>query len=206
MWLLECLIDWIGSLIFICHFQGSDYQEFLKAATSDNEFQFLETSSTEVAKVLFPNANPTKNFIGLVKSEPEKYTAFGMWMIVRYSESFGIRSLYKWLIYIYCSVYIVWFNSASYHILSLPWLVQMTCFTRTKSWSSWKLTSSLWSRLWLSSILSKFTLAQRNSRFCFICYMFTKKQKWEKRRNWNVRNIVILVVVWFRYSYDGWSP
>lgn len=58
------------------NFEGSDYQEFLKAATSDNEFQFVETSSTEVAKALFPNANPTKNFLGLVKSEPEKYTAF----------------------------------------------------------------------------------------------------------------------------------
>lgn len=63
-------------------FQGSDYREFVKAASSDNEFQFLETSNMEVVKALFPDAKPTKTFLGLVKSEPEKYTVFGMLMTV----------------------------------------------------------------------------------------------------------------------------
>ncbi|XP_042052501.1 protein disulfide isomerase-like 1-6 isoform X3 [Salvia splendens] len=55
-------------------FEEPDYGEFVKAAAADNEVQFIETSSTEVAKVLYPT--PTKPFFGLVKSEPEHYTSF----------------------------------------------------------------------------------------------------------------------------------
>ncbi|KAK4395247.1 protein disulfide isomerase-like 1-6 [Sesamum angolense] len=54
---------------------GPDYGEFIKAATADNEIQFVETSSTEVAKVLYPVVKPTKAFFGLVKSEPEHHTS-----------------------------------------------------------------------------------------------------------------------------------
>ncbi|PSS17924.1 Protein disulfide isomerase-like [Actinidia chinensis var. chinensis] len=57
-------------------FEGSEYEEFVKAATSDNEIQFVETSSIDVANVLFPNIKPSKFSVGLVKSEPERYTAF----------------------------------------------------------------------------------------------------------------------------------
>ncbi|XP_057773063.1 protein disulfide isomerase-like 1-6 isoform X2 [Salvia miltiorrhiza] len=57
-------------------FEGPDYGEFVKAAVADNEVQFVETSSTEVAKVLYPVGTPTKPFFGLVKSEPEHYTSF----------------------------------------------------------------------------------------------------------------------------------
>ncbi|CAK9174601.1 unnamed protein product [Ilex paraguariensis] len=57
-------------------FEGPDYDEFVEAATSDNEIQFVETSSTEVANVLSPDIKPTDRFVGLVKSEPEKYTTF----------------------------------------------------------------------------------------------------------------------------------
>lgn len=57
--------------------QGHDYEEFIKAATIDNEIQFVEVSSSAVAKILFPNINAKDNFIGIVKSEPEKYTAYG---------------------------------------------------------------------------------------------------------------------------------
>ncbi|KAK6124992.1 hypothetical protein DH2020_041266 [Rehmannia glutinosa] len=56
-------------------FEGPDYGEFVKAAAADNEIQFVETSSIEVAKVLYPVAKPTKPFFGLVKSEPEHYTS-----------------------------------------------------------------------------------------------------------------------------------
>ncbi|PSS07434.1 Protein disulfide isomerase-like [Actinidia chinensis var. chinensis] len=57
-------------------FEGFEYEEFVKAATSDNEIQFVETSSIDAADVLFPNINPSNFFVGLVKSEPERYTAF----------------------------------------------------------------------------------------------------------------------------------
>ncbi|KAJ0006743.1 hypothetical protein Pint_29771 [Pistacia integerrima] len=55
---------------------GPDYQEFLKAATSDNEIQFVETSNSEVARVLYPDIKATNHFLGLVKSEPVRYTEF----------------------------------------------------------------------------------------------------------------------------------
>ncbi|KAL0441527.1 UNVERIFIED_CONTAM: protein disulfide isomerase-like 1-6 [Sesamum radiatum] len=55
--------------------EGPDYGEFIKAATADNEIQFVETSSTEVAKVLYPVVKPTKPFFGLVKNEPEHHTS-----------------------------------------------------------------------------------------------------------------------------------
>ncbi|MCL7038390.1 hypothetical protein MKW94_005741, partial [Papaver nudicaule] len=59
-------------------FEGKDYEEFVKAAAADNEIQFVETSSSEVAEALFPDVK-TKGaiaFVGLVKSEPETHVAF----------------------------------------------------------------------------------------------------------------------------------
>ena len=49
----------------------------MKAATADNEMQFIEVSNIEVAKVLFPKIESTNNFVGIVKNEPERYTAYG---------------------------------------------------------------------------------------------------------------------------------
>ncbi|KAH7865783.1 hypothetical protein Vadar_011130 [Vaccinium darrowii] len=57
-------------------FGGSEYEEFIKAATSHSELQFVETSEVDVANVLFPNVQPSYPFVGLVKSEPDRYTAF----------------------------------------------------------------------------------------------------------------------------------
>lgn len=57
--------------------QGPDYESFIKAATSDNEIQFVETSSIEVAKVLYPDIKATNLFLGIVKNEPERYTVYG---------------------------------------------------------------------------------------------------------------------------------
>lgn len=57
-------------------FEGSDYEEFVEAAKSDNEMQFVETNSKEVAQLMFPDLKPSNTFLGLVKSEPEKYTTF----------------------------------------------------------------------------------------------------------------------------------
>ncbi|RRT78684.1 hypothetical protein B296_00003075 [Ensete ventricosum] len=57
--------------------QGPEHAEFVKAATTDNEVQFVETNDVNVAKVLFPEVGTEKKFIGLVKSEPERYEKFG---------------------------------------------------------------------------------------------------------------------------------
>ncbi|KAF3649670.1 Protein disulfide isomerase-like 1-5 [Capsicum annuum] len=57
-------------------FEGSYYDEFTKAAEMDNEIQFVETSNAEIFKKLFPEFKPTNLFLGLVKSEPEKYTEY----------------------------------------------------------------------------------------------------------------------------------
>ncbi|MCD7448161.1 Protein disulfide isomerase-like 1-6 [Datura stramonium] len=57
-------------------FEGPDYDEFTKAAEMDNEIQFVETSNAKIAKHLFPDFKSTSLFLGLVKSEPEKYTEY----------------------------------------------------------------------------------------------------------------------------------
>lgn len=57
-------------------FEGSDYEEFVKAAKSDNETQFVEVNKAELAKVLFPDLKHSDRFLGIVKSEPERYTAY----------------------------------------------------------------------------------------------------------------------------------
>nr|POE58416.1 protein disulfide isomerase-like 1-6 [Quercus suber] len=62
-------------------FEGPDYDEFVKAAISDNKIQFVETSNIDVATVLFPDIKDTKHFLGIVKSEPERYTPYGEYLI-----------------------------------------------------------------------------------------------------------------------------
>ncbi|KAK7335937.1 hypothetical protein VNO80_28083 [Phaseolus coccineus] len=57
-------------------FEGPDYEEFVSAAKSDNETQFVEVNQVELARVLYPAINPTGRFLGIVKSEPERYTAY----------------------------------------------------------------------------------------------------------------------------------
>jgi hypothetical protein len=49
----------------------------VKAATAENEVQFVETNDRNVAKVLFPGIASEEQFLGLVKSEPEKFEKFG---------------------------------------------------------------------------------------------------------------------------------
>jgi protein disulfide-isomerase A1 len=55
---------------------SSGHDEFVKAASLDNEIQFVETSSIDVAKLLFPNLKTNNVFVGLVKTEAEKYTSY----------------------------------------------------------------------------------------------------------------------------------
>lgn len=72
-------------------FEGSDYEEFVKTAAADNEIQFVETSNFEVAKVLYPDIKSTDHFLGIVKSEPDRYT--------RYEETFKMDKILQFLNY-----------------------------------------------------------------------------------------------------------
>ncbi|EPS69648.1 hypothetical protein M569_05111, partial [Genlisea aurea] len=58
-------------------FEGYEYEQFYEAAVADNEIQFVETSSLEAAKALFPEAkeNTAIPSFFLVKNEPEHCTS-----------------------------------------------------------------------------------------------------------------------------------
>lgn len=56
-------------------FKGPAYDEFLEAATTDNEIQFVEACNPQIAKILFPDVKSSYPFFGIVKSEPERYTS-----------------------------------------------------------------------------------------------------------------------------------
>ncbi|CAL5046187.1 unnamed protein product [Urochloa decumbens] len=43
------------------NFEGAEYEEFVKAATTDDEVQFVETNDRSVAKILFPVLVPCSN-------------------------------------------------------------------------------------------------------------------------------------------------
>lgn len=53
------------------------YREFLNAATLNNEIQFAEVGDVEVAKVFWPKSIGGSPFVGLVKDDPERFTAYG---------------------------------------------------------------------------------------------------------------------------------
>ncbi|KAI4976924.1 hypothetical protein ZWY2020_050531 [Hordeum vulgare] len=57
-------------------YEGADHEEFVKAATAENEVQFVETNDRNVAKILFPGIASEEQFLGLVKNEPEKFEKF----------------------------------------------------------------------------------------------------------------------------------
>ncbi|XVF24979.1 hypothetical protein REPUB_Repub13aG0173900 [Reevesia pubescens] len=72
-------------------FEGSNYDAFIKAATSVAEIQFVEANKIEVAKFLYPDIKATNLFLGIVKSEPERYTA--------YEGTFEMESILQFLDY-----------------------------------------------------------------------------------------------------------
>ncbi|KAK3426624.1 protein disulfide isomerase-like 1-6 isoform X4 [Eucalyptus grandis] len=57
-------------------FEGPVYEEFVKTATADNEVQFVEVSNIEAARVLYPDIESSGFFLGIVKSEPERYAGY----------------------------------------------------------------------------------------------------------------------------------
>lgn len=58
------------------NYEGTEHEEFVKAATTDDEIQFVETNDITIAKILFPEIEPKRKFLGLVKSEPERFEKF----------------------------------------------------------------------------------------------------------------------------------
>ncbi|CAE5962839.1 unnamed protein product [Arabidopsis arenosa] len=61
---------------FLNKFEGSEHNEFVKAAKSDDEIQFVETSDNDVEKLLIPDLKSSNVFIGMVKIEAERYTVY----------------------------------------------------------------------------------------------------------------------------------
>ncbi|KAI6690043.1 hypothetical protein NL676_026871 [Syzygium grande] len=57
-------------------FKGPAYEEFVKTATADDEIQFVEVSNIEAAHVLYPDIDSSSFFLGIVKSEPERYAGY----------------------------------------------------------------------------------------------------------------------------------
>lgn len=83
MFQLQLLMYWCSFYMTHKYSQGSDYEEFVKTAAADNEIQFVETSNFEVAKVLYPDIKSTDHFLGIVKSEPDRYTGYGELVILQ---------------------------------------------------------------------------------------------------------------------------
>jgi hypothetical protein len=67
--------------LFVFWFQGPELEAFAKAASSNNETQFVGTDNFEIAKLLCPQISSNKNFVGLVKSENDKFEKFGKYII-----------------------------------------------------------------------------------------------------------------------------
>jgi hypothetical protein len=77
-----CFAQYIELEEFVSIFwQGAEYEEFVKAAITDNEVQFVETNDKSVAKILFPDITSEEGFLGLVKNEPEKFEKFGKYLV-----------------------------------------------------------------------------------------------------------------------------
>ncbi|KAF8050180.1 hypothetical protein N665_2032s0008 [Sinapis alba] len=56
--------------------EAQTFWNFVKAAKADNEIQFVETSDSNVAKLLFLELKTSTVFVGMVKAETERYTAY----------------------------------------------------------------------------------------------------------------------------------
>uniref|UniRef100_A0A0D6R390 protein disulfide-isomerase n=1 Tax=Araucaria cunninghamii TaxID=56994 RepID=A0A0D6R390_ARACU len=61
---------------FFKEFEGSAYEEFVKAAKDDNEVQFVEVNNLDVAAFFSLEINHLPHALGLIKSEPEKFVVF----------------------------------------------------------------------------------------------------------------------------------
>jgi protein disulfide-isomerase A1 len=58
------------------NYEGPESEAFAKAALTNNETQFVATDNFEIAKLLYPQISSKKNFVGLVKTENDKFEKF----------------------------------------------------------------------------------------------------------------------------------
>ncbi|XP_015867599.3 protein disulfide isomerase-like 1-6 [Ziziphus jujuba] len=112
---------------FFENFEGPEYKEFVKTATADNEIQFIEVSDTEVANVVFPNTEPTNLFFGIVKSEPERYTA--------YEGTFEMEKLLQFLDYNKFPLVTKLTETNSVRVYSSPVKLQVTVFAEVNEFN-----------------------------------------------------------------------
>ncbi|XWS16340.1 hypothetical protein CRYUN_Cryun34aG0077000 [Craigia yunnanensis] len=63
------------------------------------KFEFLEANSIEVAKALYPDIKPTNLFLGIVKSKPERYTAYGELAIWKSEGTYETENILQFLDY-----------------------------------------------------------------------------------------------------------
>ncbi|XP_043703535.1 protein disulfide isomerase-like 1-6 isoform X2 [Telopea speciosissima] len=104
-------------------FEGPDYEEFVKAASEGNEIQFVEACNAEVAKVLFPDIATRNLFLGLVKSEPEKY--------VQFEDTFKKERILEFLEYNKFPLVTMLTELNSVKVFSSPVKLQVFIFART---------------------------------------------------------------------------
>ncbi|KAJ4958068.1 hypothetical protein NE237_025179 [Protea cynaroides] len=104
-------------------FEGPEYEEFVKAASEDNEIQFVEVCNAEVAKVLFPDIAIKNLFLGFVKSEPEKYAKF--------EETFKKERILEFLEYNKFPLVTILTELNSIRVYSSPVKLQVFIFART---------------------------------------------------------------------------
>ncbi|KAJ6838158.1 protein disulfide isomerase-like 1-5 [Iris pallida] len=72
-------------------YEGTEYEEFIKASSADNEIQFVEVNDISIAEILFPDIGSVKQFLGLVKSEPERFE--------RYEDNFQQEKILQFIAY-----------------------------------------------------------------------------------------------------------
>ncbi|KAK3426625.1 hypothetical protein EUGRSUZ_F03031 [Eucalyptus grandis] len=72
----EEIVIWARKKTGVPVIRGPVYEEFVKTATADNEVQFVEVSNIEAARVLYPDIESSGFFLGIVKSEPERYAGY----------------------------------------------------------------------------------------------------------------------------------
>lgn len=109
-------------------FEGPDYEEFVSAAKSDNETQFVEASQLELARVLYPDIKPTEHFIGIVKNEPERYTA--------YDGAFTMNKILEFIDYNWFPLVTKLTEINSIRVYSSPIKLQVLVFANTEDFKN----------------------------------------------------------------------
>lgn len=116
------------------NFEGIEYEEYVKAATTNNEIQFVEVQDLNIAKVLFPDMVAKRNFIGLVKSEPERFETF--------EDSFEEEKILQFVEYNKFNLVTTLTEHNSAKVYSSPVKIQVFIFAKVEEFEHLKLTIS----------------------------------------------------------------